>query len=261
MPGRPSGSEFSLATPFLGDTSCACPSREFLCLRLQRGRNLAADVLGTGSDDARTLFEVERSGAERLLDVEQVDREAQLAAEELRRGDVDRARRLERADGVDTTGGEMAERKGERAHDPQPVGEVGDLRRVPGDERRSRRLEGEDLDLLLRPHRAERLTIQGGALSATRRALLAGAEVVDEAEDDVVHRLAFGDRDREGEERDAALGVERAVDGIDDDQRQPRAADPADLLGDDRAGSLADAGEYDLLRGPVDRRRVVSAEP
>ena len=82
------------------------------------------DVLGTGRDDTRALLEVERSGAERLLDVEQVDREPQLAAEKLRRGDIDRARRLERAHRVDPTGGEMAEREGERAHDPQPVGEV-----------------------------------------------------------------------------------------------------------------------------------------
>ena len=83
---------------------------------------------------------------------------------------------------------------------------------------------------------------------------------MDEAEDDVVHRLPFRDRDREGEERDAALGVERAVDRVDDDERQPRAPDAADLLRDDRARSLAHAGEDDLLGGLVDRRRVVAAE-
>ena len=54
--------------------------------------------------------------------------------------------------------------------------------------------------------------------------LLAGAEVVDVAEVDVVHRRAVGDREREREERDPALRVDRAVDRVDDDAR---AAPPA----------------------------------
>jgi hypothetical protein len=154
----------------------------------------------------------------------------------------------------------MAERESQRAHDPQPVGEVGNFRRVPGDERRPSRFEGEDLDLILRPHRAERLTVQVSAIASARSPLLARAEVVDEAEDDVVHRLPLRDRDREGEERDAALGVERAVDRVDDDERQPRHPDAADFLRDNRACSVAHTGEDDLLGGPVDRRRVIAAE-
>src|SRR5690242_9505672 len=75
-------------------------------LRAHRGRSRG--------DDARTLLEVEGRGTERLLDVEQIDRETELAAEELGCGDVDRARRLERAHGVDAAGREVAEREGER---------------------------------------------------------------------------------------------------------------------------------------------------
>src|SRR5581483_9533714 len=49
---------------------------------------------------------------------------------------------------------------------------------------------------------------------APRRPLLAGAEVVDVAEEDVVDRVAVGDGDREREVRNAALGVLRAVDRV-----------------------------------------------
>ena len=63
--------------------------------------------------------------------------------------------------------------------------------------------------------------------------LLVGAEVVDEPEDDVVHRLpALGDRDAESEVRDRPLGVLRAVDRVDDNRDRPVATDP-DLLGHD----------------------------
>ena len=80
-----------------------------------------------------------------------------------------------------------------------------------------------------------------------------------EAEDDVVHRLPFRDGDRDGEEGDAALGVERAVDRVDDDERQPRTPHAADLLRDDGACGLPHAGEDDLLGSFVDRRRLVAA--
>src|SRR5690242_18854188 len=153
----------------------------------------------------------------------------------------------------------MAEREGKRAHDPEAVGEVRDLRRLLRDERRPGGLEGKDLDLVLRPHRAERLAVQPRPLASARRPLLAGAEVVNEAEDDVVHRLTLRDGDREREERDPALGVERAVDRVDDEERQSR-PDAADLLRDHRAGRVTYASENDLLRGLVDRRRIVAAE-
>ena len=48
------------------------------------------------------------------------------------------------------------------------------------------------------------------------RPLLVRAEVVDVAEEDVVDRVALGDRDREAEVRDPALGVLRAVDRVDE---------------------------------------------
>ena len=41
-------------------------------------------------------------------------------------------------------------------------------------------------------------------------------EVVDEAEDDVLHRRALGDGDRDREVRDVPLRVQRAVDRVDD---------------------------------------------
>ena len=82
-----------------------------------------------------------------------------------------------------------------------------------------------------------------------------------ESEHDVVHRLALRDGDRDREERDAPLGVERAVDRIDDDERPHLAAEPPDLLGDHGARDLAHAGENHVLGRLVDRRRLVAAEP
>src|SRR5207244_13151223 len=131
-------------------TSGVWPTRAVLCVTPERPGDPLTHGVRPGRHDSRALLEVERSGAERLLDVEQIDLEAELAAEELRRGNVHRARRLERADRVDATGGEVAERERERTHDPQPVREVGDLGRVPGAARRPCRHEREDLDLVLR---------------------------------------------------------------------------------------------------------------
>ena len=85
-------------------------------------------------------------------------------------------------------GREVAERERERAHDAQAVRDADDRGRLLGDRRRQRRLEREELDLVLRAHVAEPLPVQPGALAAARRPLLAGAEVVDVAEDDVAHR-------------------------------------------------------------------------
>ena len=92
-----------------------------------------------------------------------------------------------------------------------------------GDGRRRRPLERQDLDRVLRPHRAESLAVEKGARSALGRPLLARPEVVDVAEHDVAHRPALGDGEREREERDPALRVHRSVDRIDDDTpRAPR---------------------------------------
>src|SRR5215468_245864 len=83
---------------------------------------------------------------------------------------------------------------------------------------------------------------------------------MNEAENDVVHRLALRDCDREREERDPALGVERAVDWVDDHDRQPRTAHAANLLRDDCARRVPHAGEDGLLRSLIDRGGLVTAE-
>src|SRR5207253_1125141 len=139
----------------------------------QRARDPHAYLRRSRSHDAGTLLEIEWGKAERLLNVEQVDSKPQLATKELSSGNVDRARRLEGANGIDATGCEVAEREGERAHDPQAMREIRDLRRIARDERRAGGLEGEDLDLVLRPLRAERLAVQPRAFATPRRPLLA----------------------------------------------------------------------------------------
>ena len=119
-------------------------------------------------------------------------------------------------------------------------------------------LEREDLDLVLRALRVERLAVQERAFAAVRRPLLARTEVVDVGELDVGHRVAVRDRDREREERNAALRVERAVDRIDDDAPSP-VTDLADLLGDDRDVETVETRKDHALRCCVDRRCVVTA--
>src|SRR5207249_3414218 len=104
----------------------------------------------------------------------EIDRETALADEQLRGRDVDRPRRLQRADAVDAAGREVAERERERAHDPEPVRETDDVRRLLRDERRQRRLEREHLDLVLRTLVAERLAVEESAAAARRRPFLAG---------------------------------------------------------------------------------------
>ena len=98
--------------------------------------------------------------------------------------------------------------------------------------------------------------------SALRRPFLARPEVVDVAEDDVSHRSALGDGEREREERDAALRVHGAVDRIDDDAQLASASEPPfpELLGDEHE-VLVERGEPlddGVLRRLVDRRRVVA---
>ncbi len=116
---------------------------------------------------------------------------------------------------------------------------------------------------LLRPYGAQPGTVQERAPASLRSPFLAGAEVVDVTEDDVAHRGAVGDREGEREERDVALGVQRAVDRVADDApwlSRPEHALP-ELLRDEREvlierfESMHDGG----LGGRVDRRRVVAA--
>ena len=82
--------------------------------------------------------------------------------------------------------------------------------------------------------------VQPRALAAPRDPLLARAEVVDVAEEDVGHRVPARDRDRDRVVRQAALGVERAVDRV-DHHEHVRVAEV------DRAALLADRGEAQPL--------------
>ncbi len=69
----------------------------------------------------------------------------------------------------------------------------------------------------LGPTAPSALAAEERAHATLGRPLLSGAEVVDVAEGDVAHRRAIRDREREREERDPALGVDGAVDRVDDD--------------------------------------------
>ena len=71
------------------------------------------------------------------------------------------------------------------------------------------------------------MPLRRAPLAADRRELLAGAEVVDEAEADVGHRLAVGDGDRERVGGDRPAHVHRAVDRVDHDPSAPARPDPS----------------------------------
>ena len=96
--------------------------------------------------------------------------------------------------------------------------------------------QAEQLDRLLRRRRGERLPVERRPFTSYRRPLLAGSEVVDVAEVNVGHRRTIRHCDRQREERYAALGVDRAVDRVEDDGDRAalrRRAIP-ELLGDER---------------------------
>ena len=178
-------------------------------------------------DDPGALAEVEQRRAEGRI-LEELDRQAALADEELRCGDVDRPRRLEAADGVDAPGCEVAEGERERAHHAHAVGDAAHSRRRGGDRVGRRALEREDLDPVLRARDVERRAAEEGASAALGDPLLARPEVVDVAEVDVVHRRSLGDREGEREERDRALCVDRPVDRVDDDPQLATAPEGTD---------------------------------
>jgi hypothetical protein len=104
-----------------------------------------------------------------------------------------------------------------------------------------------------------RPSVDGRKLATPADPLLAGAEVVDVAEEDVPHGLAVGHGERHRKERDLALRVERAVDRVDDHHRAP-GAEASDLLGDDRDVEVAKVREDCVLGRLVDGRRLVAAE-
>src|SRR4029450_7942162 len=109
--------------------------------------------------------------AERRI-LEEVDREPGLAYEELRRRDVHRACGLEGNDTVQPTRSEVAEGEGERAHHPEPRGDADNTCDLPGEGRRGRALEAEDLHRLLGSLRAERNAVQKCARASLGRPLL-----------------------------------------------------------------------------------------
>src|SRR3954451_18520374 len=111
-----------------------------------------------------------------------------------------------------------------------------------GDCRSPGRLEGEDLDLVLRQLTLEWGPVQSRSLATSRDPFLTGSEVVHEAEVDVAHRRPRGDRDGHREETDATLGVERPVDGIDDNVGLPVSLDSG-FLGDDGHVEPGEPGE------------------
>src|SRR5439155_2866550 len=119
------------------------------------------------------------------------------------------------------------------------------------------RLEREDLELVLR-QADERFAVEERATAPRRGPLFAAPEVVHVPEEDVVHRVAVGNGDRDGEERDAALRVERAVDRVDDEGPPAGAAD-ARLLADDADVLAAKAFDDHPRRGGIDRCRFVPA--
>jgi hypothetical protein len=127
-------------------------------------------------------------------------------------------------------------------------------------------VEVDDTQPLLRPHASQRPPVHGRAQPALRHPLLAGAEVADEPEADIVEGRPVGERQRDAPERQAPLGVQRAVDRVDDDHPGALAAEAAlaQLLGDEPE---VDAARMQLLQPrdddglgvAVDHCRVVAA--
>ena len=222
----------------------------------ERGCQPCAEGRGAGRDDPRARLEIERRRAEgRSLG--QVDGESSFAHDELGRGDVDRPRPLQRHDAVDTAGRKMAERDGKRAHHAQPVGDPHEARGTLGDEGGGRRLERENLELVLRPLEELR-AVQQRAATLDRGPLLAGPEVVDVRGVHIVHRSPVGDRDRDRKERDPSLRVQRSVNRVDDDGDRA-VAFRADLLADDARAGPAKTLEDHPLGGGIDGGRRVAA--
>src|SRR6266511_1912726 len=109
------------------------------------------------------------------------------------------------------------------------MGEADDGGRLLRHRGGARRLERENLDSLLRQLAVQRVTVEPRALATRGRPLLLGAEVVDKPEGYVAHPRAACDRHGQREDADAAFGVQRSVDGIDDDVDTSRPYD-ADIL-------------------------------
>ncbi len=171
-------------------------------------------------DDGRARRGVE-GGTERVPAGGKADQPAGLAHDELPGRRVDAARAPERDHPVEACCRHLAERGGDGAEGPHPVTALLERLGRGGEPARVGRLDAEHLEPTVAPAplaeaRVEAFVVEPRALVAPRPPLLPGAEVVDVGEDHVGHRRAVGHGERHGVVGDAALGVERPVDGVDD---------------------------------------------
>ena len=140
-------------------------------------------------------------------------------------GDVDRAAAPQRDHPVQPRRGDLAQRRGDRPERAQPVGAARRARRPRrGIQRGSADSMPSSSSRPSLPRRSPAVArqpplVEPRALAAARDPLLLGPEVVDVAEEDVGHRRPVGDGDRDRVVRQPALGVDRAVDRVDDHQR------------------------------------------
>ena len=115
----------------------------------------------------------------------------------------------------------LAQRGGDRAKSAQAVGAVLECLDRGCDPTGVGGLDAQHLEPSVAPAAlgqggVEPLAVQPGAFASPRPPLLARPEVVHEPEGHVGHRLAVGHGDRQGVAGDAALGVQRPVDRVDD---------------------------------------------
>ena len=204
------------------------------------------------------------------LEAGELDRAADLADEQLRRSGVDGAAAASGEHRVEAARRHVAERDRDRADGPHAVGLSLQVLDGGHDPARIGRLQADHLEAGVGTGipRGDRMSVQGGALAAGRRELLAGAEVVNEAELDIGHRVAIGDRDRERVGGQGAADVHRAVDRIDDhpalrltlsDLELPALlADREERVASCRS-DLAELLEDDVLTAAVELQRHVAA--
>ena len=160
---------------------------------------------------------------------------------------------------------------GDRADRAQPVGRARPARRPTrgpsaGRPTRCRAARAGRRGRGARRRRPAAAAVEPRALAAARDPLLLGPEVVDVAEEDVGHRRPVGDRDRDRVVRQAALGVDRAVDRVDHDAASsgsPKSTVPRSSLTAVKRSALVvqrlELAEDGVLGRGVDHQRAVAA--
>ena len=219
----------------------------------------------TGDDGAASS-----GAASGLRAAGEADESSRLADDQLARGGVDAARPPQRQHSVEPPGGDLAEGRGDRPQRAQPVAD----RLEPVDRglhpARVGRLDPEHLEAAVGPHpllerRVERLAVQRRSLAALRPPLLTGPEVVHERVNDVRHRVAGGDGDRQRVVRNPSLRVQRPVDRIDDHLHRGIAVVDLAALLRERGEAVAlvaqpvELCQHDRLGSAVDHERAVAA--